>query len=102
MSIQRQTVGKMSKLTTHIGQGESQSKEFRFENPCVPKEEQQILYQNLLQKETHNETPHIKRQAMHMLTRSFVCWPPADDNSIVPTHATTGIICTVSFNTVPQ
>ena len=39
---------------------------------------------------------------MLMFTRNFVYWPPADANPIVPTHATTGRIRTVSFGTVPK
>ena len=40
---------------------------------------------------------------MHMFARSFVDWPPADDDPIVPTHATTGSICThISFDNCIQ
>ena len=39
---------------------------------------------------------------MHMFARSFVNWPPADDDPIIATHATTGRICTVSFDTVSK
>ena len=43
-------MGKKSKLTTPNGPRESQSIEFRLENPRIPKGEEHILYQNLVQK----------------------------------------------------
>ena len=50
MSRPKLTMGKTSKLTTPIGPRESQSREFRLENPRIRKEEGQILYQYLFHK----------------------------------------------------
>ena len=59
-------MGKRSKLTTPIGSRESQSIEFRLENPRIPKEEEQILYQNLFQKNLKLNFAHQTSSHAHV------------------------------------
>ena len=64
-------MGKRSKLTTPIGPRESQSREFRLENPRILKEEEQILYQYLFQKNLKLNFAH--QTSSHAHVRKKLC-----------------------------
>ena len=65
MSVRGQTVGRMSKLTTHIGKRETQSRRFPFKISLRTKARTADSYQNLLQIELKLNFAHQTSSHAH-------------------------------------